>query len=288
MTTHAKVIINADDFGLDAAVNEAVLASAEGGILSSATLMANMPGFFEATRGALSYPQLGVGVHLNLLRGSPVSDPAQVATLLAEDHRFLGDAAKLWWRFVKHAVDPAHVEAELDAQVRRVIDHGIKPTHLDSEKHLHLLLPQLWEAVCRVADRYDIPCVRVVREPLRITGSAGRPRAAQFVKAAVLNWRSQGFARVALRHRLRFADRFFGVAFTGRMTTSIYEDLFSSLSGGSLEIMCHPSERAETTATHGRRWLDRERVEEYRALMDVRTKEALIKCDATLINYGEL
>ena len=67
MSTPAKIIINADDFGLNSAVNEAVLASAESGILSSATVMANMPGFFEATRGALSYPRLGVGVHLNLI-----------------------------------------------------------------------------------------------------------------------------------------------------------------------------------------------------------------------------
>lgn len=284
-----RIIINADDFGLSSAVNEAVLHASETGILSSATLMVNMPGFIEAAKATSIHHRLGVGVHLNLLRGKPVSDPSTIHTILDDRGFFLGNISALWKRFLISAIDPEHIERELAAQVALVMEHGIRPTHLDSEKHLHLFLPQLWEPVCRIAASFNIPCVRVVREPISFFGLPRRPMLKQLFKTAAINWRSQGFARLARRQGLRFVDTFFGIAMSGQMTTGVYRSLFNRIQGSSCEVMCHPAETPDAASLANQTsWLDPRRVDEYRALVDPSTKEALIESKIKLINYGEL
>jgi len=69
----ARMIINADDFGLCEGVNKAVAEAHNNGVLTSATIMANMPGLDEAVEIAKSTPRLGVGVHLNLTEGPSLS-----------------------------------------------------------------------------------------------------------------------------------------------------------------------------------------------------------------------
>lgn len=289
MKKPARIIINADDFGLSSSVNEAVLHASEAGVLSSATIMVNTPGFVAAAKATSVYHRLGVGVHLNILRGKPICNPSEIRSLVGEDGRFLGTVGTLWKKFIRRSIDLDQVEKELRAQVMMAIKHGIRPTHLDSEKHLHIFFPQLWEPVCRIATEFDIPCVRVVREPIKFLGLPRRPKLKQLVKTSVINWRSSGFARVAKTWGLRFVENFFGLAMTGQMTSDVYQTLFKSLKGDSVEIMCHPADTADASSeAHESSWLDPMRVDEYRALIDPKTKEALIENDIELINYGEL
>src|SRR3954469_11401018 len=69
------MIINADDFGYSSSVNRAILQAFDEGLVSSATLMSNMPGFEEACvfaheRNLLAY----VGGHLVLSEGQPLTE----------------------------------------------------------------------------------------------------------------------------------------------------------------------------------------------------------------------
>lgn len=284
-----QVIINADDFGLSSAVNDAVSDAAEKGVLSSATIMANMPAFEDAVRTAARLPGLGVGVHLNFLRGTPICDPASIRSLVGRDGCFPGGVGPLLIRFLTGRVDLEHVERELSAQVRHVIDSGITPTHIDSEKHLHLFFPQVWDTVCRVANKHGIACVRVAREDRQQTYAGLNTSFKQRLKATVIRRRSLDFAKVASRHGLCFTDRFFGIAMTGRMTPDVYRTVFQSLAAGSIEIMCHPAKSTgAATFTGFSSWLDRRRVTEYRALMSSETRDALASSGARLTSYGDL
>lgn len=67
-----KLIINADDFGYCKGVNYGIIEAHTDGILTSTTMMANMPGFDHAVELHRQHPKLGIGVHLNLTTGSPV------------------------------------------------------------------------------------------------------------------------------------------------------------------------------------------------------------------------
>lgn len=67
-----KVIFNSDDFGYSHGVNYGIMDAYQRGILTSTTLMANMPGFEHAVKLRKEMPRLGVGVHLTLTCGKPL------------------------------------------------------------------------------------------------------------------------------------------------------------------------------------------------------------------------
>lgn len=69
-----RVIVNADDFGLDLDYNQLTLRAFKQGVISSATLMANMPAFNDACELTLQHGLLGrIGLHFNLTYGAPLS-----------------------------------------------------------------------------------------------------------------------------------------------------------------------------------------------------------------------
>src|SRR5437879_11310485 len=73
-----RLIVNADDFGLSAGVNRGVLEAHEAGVVSSVSVLVNAPGWTDAAQrlralSSPSFPELGVGLHLNLTTSRPVS-----------------------------------------------------------------------------------------------------------------------------------------------------------------------------------------------------------------------
>src|SRR6202012_2377797 len=93
----ARLIINADDFGLTPGVNRAIAELHDAGAVTSATLMANGPAFGDAVALALARPSLGIGCPISLVDGTPVSSPERIPTLLGPPRRnfrnSLGDFA---------------------------------------------------------------------------------------------------------------------------------------------------------------------------------------------------
>ena len=135
--TAKMMIINADDFGLCEGVNRAVYEAHTRGVLTSTTIMANMPAVDEAIAIARKTPSLGVGVHLNATEGKPISAASEVGAIVGENGEFKYSAYML---AVKSLVDKGvlgALEIELAAQIESIIDKGIVPTHLDSHKHFH-------------------------------------------------------------------------------------------------------------------------------------------------------
>jgi predicted glycoside hydrolase/deacetylase ChbG (UPF0249 family) len=159
-----QLIVNADDFGWSRSVNAGIVESHVDGIVTSASLLAPGAAFDDAVALSAATPTLDVGVHLSFYRGDPVLPPDAVASLLGADGRFLGSWQRIVGRLVAGTFDLGQLEAELRAQIARVMEAGIAPTHLDGEKHLHLW-PSVFDVVCRLASEARIPEVRVVREP---------------------------------------------------------------------------------------------------------------------------
>ena len=76
--------MNADDFGMSAEVNRAMVEAFHKGAISSATLITNMPGFAEACELAHRHRLLGkIGLHLEPdLRLSTVGSHKAMLTIL--------------------------------------------------------------------------------------------------------------------------------------------------------------------------------------------------------------
>jgi hopanoid biosynthesis associated protein HpnK len=260
-----KIIINADDFGLCASVNEGIIEAHRHGALSSATIMANMPGFGQAVELAGDNPRLGVGVHLNLVRGLPLSPAAKVATLLGPDGRFLGSPGRLMRKMAAGKASPAEVERELRAQIEKVMAAGLRPSHVDSEKHMHAY-PPVFRIAARLAGEYGIGGIRLIRE-LRLSRHP-----AQSAKAVLLTlWSAR--CRAAVREaRLVTTDRFYGICNSGRMTAAALRRLIGRPGRGSVEIMIHPGhvrpELFALEALTGPYYINRFREGELQAALD--------------------
>lgn len=154
--------VNADDFGLSSAVNAAITQAFDLGLITSTSIMANMPGFEEACAIARQRNLNGkIGVHLNLTEGSPLTIGMRSAKRLVTDDgqfRFALPRSTL----VISRQESAAVKAEWDAQIRRCIEHGVVPAHLDSHHHVHAIWPLLSITV-ELARKHGIGQIRVSR-----------------------------------------------------------------------------------------------------------------------------
>lgn len=145
-----KLIINADDFGYCKGVNYGIVEACKEGILTSTTMMANMPGFDHAVRLHDLNPSLGIGVHLVLTAGRPVLD--NMKTITDEE----GNFRKLEYYKGSFIIDELEVYNEWKAQIEKIIEAGIIPTHLDSHHHANLF-GDFNEIFLRLADEFNLP-----------------------------------------------------------------------------------------------------------------------------------
>jgi hopanoid biosynthesis associated protein HpnK len=244
-STGRGVIVNADDFGLTPGVNRGILSGFREGILTSTTMMVNMRFFDDAATLARDNADLPVGVHLTLLWGRPVSDAARVPSLVDRQGCFPRGLVTLARGYAMGRLDPEQVETEFRAQIRKFVEAGLRPTHLDTHKHVHCL-PGVLQAMIAVAPEFGIDRVRLpVELPLKpLTGAGGptprRPSLTATAKRRLIGalcGRSRGRLQAA---GFRTTDHFVGIAQQDRLNSEVFRLILNSLRDGVTEIMCHP------------------------------------------------
>lgn len=151
-----KLIINADDFGYSKGVNLGIIEAYQNGVVTSTTLMANMPGAQHAADLAKKNPGLGVGIHFVLTCGRPVSNEA--ASLVNSQGDFNSLSA------IEEYGAAEVIELELRSQFEKFISFGIIPTHIDSHHHVHSL-PNVYPAVEKIARENQLPIRKVSSDP---------------------------------------------------------------------------------------------------------------------------
>ena len=161
-----RLIVNADDFGMAPGVNRAILELHAAEVLTSATLMARAAATEEAVRMALAMPTLGVGCHVVLVDGAPVSDPGRIPSLIDRSTGALYPSLESFLKRLYTArVRGAEIEAEAAAQIALLQSYGLRLTHVDTHKHLHMF-PQVLRPVLRAARAAGIRAIRNPFEPL--------------------------------------------------------------------------------------------------------------------------
>lgn len=280
-----RAIINADDFGLCRGVNEGIIKAHREGLLTSATLMANMPGFEEAVALARENPRLGVGIHLNLLRGTPVSPPDKVPTLLAPSGLLWGSVYVFLRRLWAGRIAWAEVEAELRAQIEKVLGAGVAATHVDSEKHLHTI-PAVFRAVVSLLPDYGLRRVRFINE------YGLSPRLVQTAKSWAISLSCRRIRRLLRERAIMTADRFYGLCGSGRMTVRRLARILERLGEGTAEIMVHPGYMTEELValerTTGSYYINNRRELELGTLLDPGLREIVKRRAIELATYREI
>jgi len=281
------LIVNADDFGMTAGINRAVIQAHARGIVSSATVMANMPAFDEAAQLAKAQPSLGVGLHFNITQGAPVAEASRLSSLLNERGEFFGTSAALLRQMLTGGLRASEIEIELRAQIEKALDAGLRLMHVDSHKHSHAL-PLVCEVIANVIGGYGIRAIRLPREEWRFPS---RNSSVKLLKQSIGAWGLAQLCRFSesklRRAGVKTANAFFGVAQTGFWSKRWLLDLIATLPEGVSELMTHPGyDDAELRQANTR--LIASRATEFALLTDPEIVEAIRKNDVQLINYAQL
>ena len=233
-----KLIVTADDVGLDPGMTAGAIEAHRNGIVTACSVVANGVAFDDAVERLRDVPTLAIGVHLALVeeRALTTGEP------MPRDYvRFL--------RARKRDLEP-----ELRAQIEKVLSSGLRVTHVNGHQHLHML-PRIFAIVERLAVEYHIPYIRTVRD------FGGRVPLARRIAINALS----RFGRKARGTN----DRTIGVANAGHLDTGTILELLDSVDGVT-ELVTHPGVGV-TRYPHWRYEWERET----RALCDPRLPEAI-------------
>ena len=247
-----SLIVNADDFGLTTGVSRGILEAHHRGIVTSTTLLANRP-IPEDLLAELKASPLGVGLHLNLTHGAPISPADEVPSLVDGEGKLIRDAGK-----VAVAARPEEAALELRAQAAMFVRlMGRTPTHLDSHHHVGRHSPIL-ECLLDLAEELGIP--------MRSQDAEVR--------------------RAARSRELKTPDHFFGDSGAEPYWSSkrVLAQLLA-LPDGVSEFMTHPG-RFDAELAYSR--YGRQREVEFRALTDPAVKEAVTARGIRLCHFGEI
>lgn len=113
-------------------------------------MMANMPSFDHAVGLHHQYPNLGIGVHLNLTTGSPVLK--HLKTIVDTEGNFRNQA----YYKGSFIIDQKEIYDEWKAQIEKILAAGIQPTHLDAHHHVNLF-GDFNNIYFKLADEYNLP-----------------------------------------------------------------------------------------------------------------------------------
>ena len=220
-----RIIINADDFGLNAYVNDSILELMSHRRITSATLIPNAPAVEEAVRRVPREGNCSIGVHLNLTEFQPLTPPKEIGALgscLDEKGCFAGE------KFLRSIKITSQLKeaifTELCLQVEKIISLGIKISHFDSHHHVHTI-PALFPVVKRLQRHFGI---RKVRTTWNVCPPSFKASLTRILKKRIWD--------LALRHCYHTTTT------SGFTSFSMFYDLAktTSLNHDSIELMVHP------------------------------------------------
>ncbi len=274
------LIINADDFGMCHAENEATIRALEKGFVTSTTIMVPCPWFPEAAYTCKMHPSIDAGVHLTLTsewefyRWPGVLGRNQIPSLL--------DPQGFFW----HNTPQVEKNAKLDeivretrAQIERALAFGVDVTHIDSHMGAHYGLAtgrlDILQATMRLAREFGLP----FRLPLHSEELKNAPKKRRIYQKLVQGYREQGFA--ILDYLITGS---YDVPVTKRH--AYYKNVIQNLKPGVTELIIHcglPTDEMKAVTTSWAR-----RTEDTRIFTDSEMRRFIQKQDVTLIGWRQL
>ncbi len=159
-----KVILSADDFGYSGDTVKATIALLERRVLTSASIMANMPATADAIAYARYRCHAGFGIHLTFAGDAserPVSNPCNIPSLVNSSGRFLSTRV-FYRRVLSGRLCYREILLEMEAQIKLLLDAGVRLVYADSHGHIHKF-SIFRRALQEVLPKYGIRGVRIAQ-----------------------------------------------------------------------------------------------------------------------------
>jgi len=236
-----RLIVNADDFGRSASINEAVVLAHRDGILTTASLMVNEPHAASAIAMARGNPRLGVGLHLTLVRGKAALDTRTIPHLVNGQSEFSTNAAVAGMRYFFSRACRAELRLEIAAQFEKFQATGFALDHVNGHLHLHLH-PVVLQILLENASQWKIRSMRLTADPYFLNKRLASGRRFYRVSHAVIFGLLARRAASRLRqHGIQATSAVFGLLQNGRVDRAYVEKLLPLLPEGDSELYSHPS-----------------------------------------------
>ncbi len=273
-----RVIINADDFGITEGVNRGMIELANEGILTSTSVMTNIPHFQEIDS---LKDKIGIGIHLNLSVGDPILSPEKLPTLVDEKGSFY-EFSVLIKKAINGELSSKEIEAEFNAQISRLVDVGIKPSHVDSHESF-MKYPYFIQSIRTIARKHNIRGVRTYSRSIFEYKRLLNPK--RIIISLMLYyqkfiWREAGFHVTDKINSINKLNLDYNAAIKK------LRDIFRNLPDGVLEVVVHPGYCSEDIALLG--GYVKEREVELKALLSEEFKEIIHNSAAELISYNDI
>ena len=281
------LIVNADDFGMCEAANDAVIDLFTDGKLKSSTVMVPCPCAERAARFAAEHPEYAIGVHLTLTsewrtyRWKPLTNAPS-----------LTDPAGFMWprtEDVERHAKKDEILKEIDAQYQKALSWGMKPSHLDN--HMGTLYgnrtfrPSLLVLALKYCGEKGYS-YRLFDKASKTMVPRGTPW--PLYKAASASTRL-----LAKRYRVTLPDYLLFPDWTRELSEGGYENYkkeilrqWTSIPDGITETFVHPALETDELKAITPNWF--QRVWEYDLMKDPATHETLRAHGVTLISYRDL
>lgn len=283
-----RLIVNADDFGMSKGVTDGIVQAHLEGVVTSTSLMANMPCSEYAASLRSSVPMLCIGVHLTLSQGRPVLPPERIPTLVDSNGAF-HEYSEAIRRLKRREFLPSEMEAEFRAQIAWLKARGINPSHADSHHHTHLY-PCSIGAYRAALLKEHIPYSRAPRHwSYPAAGLVGGPHGGGTIRRVMVSAYMEYLQRVSLRKFILPKSSVTAHPEFQRKWANIGEgwsQTLRNLPAGDFELGCHPgfpeSNLSEADAIADRREI------ELRFLMSQEIKDVIAQREIHLIRFTDL
>lgn len=246
------VIVNADDFGLSEGINKGIIKAHQEGVVRSASLVACGKHFKEAVELAKENKELDVGVHLCLIEEVPLSPHQEIPSIVGRSGRFSNTIWRFMLKYILGKVKMGEIEKEFSAQIARLFEFGIEPSHIDSHCHLHMFFG-IADVVIKLAKVYNIRIIRLPFVPVKfMLRDILKVTPVRIFYQAVLNLLCLSQRNKFINEGIRVVDSCFGLLDSGHMHKDKLLYIIKNIHPGISEILCHPGiQDAETLTKYG-------------------------------------
>jgi predicted glycoside hydrolase/deacetylase ChbG (UPF0249 family) len=224
-------------------INDGIKKGIEAAVITSVSVMANMPFFDDAVAYLKKHPEVSIGLHFNITEGEPLSPHNKVSTLLREDGNFFYWVSMLVSLFFKSVVYK-EIDEELHAQYTKLKSTKLPISHIDSHHHIHLF-PTIYKKVIKFATKNNVNSLRCrVFNPYRIFFWLSHPpKLKQLIILCMCVFDSSFLTKKAQMYEV---NNLYDIAWDSGLDHEKFISYLESLPNGTTELICHPAVMSKT------------------------------------------
>ncbi|NWF91111.1 MAG: ChbG/HpnK family deacetylase [Ignavibacteriaceae bacterium] len=206
---------------------------------------------------------------------------SQVPTLVNTDHKLLNHAVAFSKKYFCGQISISEVKVELKNQIEKVLDNGIRISHIDSHQHVHIL-PRIFQVVTELAEQYKIKYIRIPNEKFQAYMFSNLSLIPRVVQLKAINYLCSNLNTISSKKN----DFFYGFYFGGQLNKKNLIIILKKLPQYGLgELMCHPGNSAEAANLSK---IDYRKENELAALTDEEVKAVIVSKQIRLTSFKEM